>query len=411
MVSRLDDLIREHAERLEQLAGPIALTDVTSGPRTDTVTLIDSDLTPTQPDSARRWPVIAVAAAAVVGIVVGGLMLADRDDSAPPVPADTVAPDVPEATAAEVGIARGFLDAYAANDADQALDYITDSAIAAAEIWGSMEEFRGDIAWNEATGSRTIINGCEPGDDDPVAGVNLRCGFDFHLLGSDALGNDPFLDNYWDLTIRDGQIVAAEKVTPASNGWPGEWSSFQLWIKAEHPDDLPVMYEGQYLYDGEYSGLRRLTEDALQLWEQRTQEYVQTVLLRRESYPADVAAYCSSRAPQHRELTVFTDGALDRVATEYTAAAAVLEQTKKDLGTLALDAPRSTDTPTVWFQHQLLGLAAIAEESAAAATAGDSTRLAELNAEYHELRQGMTGGPYGTGLGSGLEECLASLPR
>ena len=44
MASRLDDLIREHAERLDQLAGPIDLADVTRGPRhgTVTVTLIDS---------------------------------------------------------------------------------------------------------------------------------------------------------------------------------------------------------------------------------------------------------------------------------------------------------------------------------------------------------------------------------
>ena len=64
MASRLDDLIREHAERLDQLAGPIDLTDVTRGPRHDTVavTLIDSEPTPPQPEGGRRWPIVAVAA-------------------------------------------------------------------------------------------------------------------------------------------------------------------------------------------------------------------------------------------------------------------------------------------------------------------------------------------------------------
>lgn len=394
MASRLDDLIREHAERLDQLAGPIALTDVTRGPRTDTVTLIDSDLTPTQPDSARRWPVIAVAAA-LVAIVVGALMFAARDDSAP-IPADT-----PDVTTADEEIARGFLDAYIANDAAQALNYITDSAITA--VWGSVEEFRGEIAWNEATGYETMINNCEPLDDDPEAGITLRCGFDFHMLGSDALGNEPFRDNYWDLTISDGQIVAAEKVTPASNGWTGVWVAFQRWIRGEHRDDLPVLYDGQYF------GSTRLTEDALQLWKERTQEYAQTELQRLEAYDADVAAICAARAPQHSELTVFADGALDQIATEYTAAAAVLEQTNAELGALPLLG--STDmTPYVWFRHQFFRLVEIAKESAVAATAGDSTRLAELNAEYHGLRQGMTGGARGSGLASGLEECLASLP-
>jgi hypothetical protein len=58
------------------------------------------------------------------------------------------------------------------------------------------------------------------------------------------------------------------------------------------------------------------------------------------------------------------------------------------------------------FRNKLPRLRRIAEESVEAATAGDTARLAELNAEYHEVRQAMTSGP----AGSGLEECLASLP-
>ena len=89
------------------------------------MTLIDIEPAPTQPEGRRRWPIIAVAAAAVVAIVVGAVMLAARDDSAPQVPADTtVAPDVPDAATAAEEIARGFLDAYAANDADQAITYL-----------------------------------------------------------------------------------------------------------------------------------------------------------------------------------------------------------------------------------------------------------------------------------------------
>ena len=141
-------------------------------------------------------------------------MLAAREDSEPQVPADTtVAPDVPDDATAAEEIARGFLDAYGANDADQALTYLTESAIAA--WWGSAEEFRGDIAWNVATGFKMMINDCEPLDDDPEAGITLRCGFDFHLLGSDALGIGPYGDNYWDLTVRDGEIVSAASQSPA----------------------------------------------------------------------------------------------------------------------------------------------------------------------------------------------------
>ncbi len=180
---------------------------------------------------------------------------------------------------------------------------------------------------------------------------------------------------------------------------PRRGTPFQLWIKAEHPDDVLV------LYTDNSQGARRFTEDALQAWEQRTQEYVQTVLTRRAAYAADVAAICTTRAPQLAEVAAPTDGALDQVAADNTADAAVLQQTYDEL--TALEAPKSTDM-TVYkdFRSQLIRLAHIAEDSAAAATDGDSTRLAELNTEYHEVRQAMTAGP----AGSGLEECLASLP-
>jgi len=323
-------------------------------------------------------------------------MLAARDDSAP-VPADTPAPVVPDVTAADEEVARGFLDAYVANDVDQAVNNITESAIT--ETWGSVEEFRGEIAWNAATGFKMMINECEPLDNDPAAGATLRCGFDFHMLGSDALGNGPYRDNYWDLTIRDGQIVAAERVTPESNGWNAQaWNAVQLWIEAEHPDDVLV------LYTDTSQGARRFTDEALQVWEQRTQEFVQAVLSAREAYAADVDAICTTRAPQLAELAVPPDGTLAQVTTEYAAAARVLEQTFEELE--ALDTPMSTDTSVYTsFRLRLSRLVRIAEDSAEAATTGDTTRLADLETEYDEVRQARTNGPPG----SGLEECLTSL--
>jgi hypothetical protein len=78
MASRLDDLIREHAERLDELAGPIDLIDVTSRNDTTTVTWIDTE-PPTRRNGRHRWPLIAVAAA-VVAIAVGGLVVATRND-------------------------------------------------------------------------------------------------------------------------------------------------------------------------------------------------------------------------------------------------------------------------------------------------------------------------------------------
>jgi hypothetical protein len=96
MASRLDDLIREHAERLDQLAGSIDLTDVTR--RNDAANLAPVDIEPTwtRSEGRHRWPIVAVAAAAVVAVIVGGLVFAERiHDPTGAVPADqltTVAP-------------------------------------------------------------------------------------------------------------------------------------------------------------------------------------------------------------------------------------------------------------------------------------------------------------------------------
>ena len=99
------------------------------------------------------------------------------------------------------------------------------------------------------------------------------------------------------------------------------------------------------------------------------------------------------------------EGALDQVAAWNAAAAAIMEQAHGEL--IALDKPPATDTMAyTTFYGRLIRLVRIAEESAEAATAGDSTRLAELDGEYLEVRQRMSSGP----AGSGLEECLASLP-
>ena len=129
------------------------------------------------------------------------------------------------------------------------------------------------------------------------------------------------------------------------------WLPFNSWIKAEHPDDVLVMYTD------DSQGDRLFTDEALQLWEQRTQEYVQTVLTSREAYAAAVGAICATRAPELGELAVPAEGALDQVATENTAAAAVLTQTYEEL--MALDAPLSTDmTAYQDFRNKLSRLAA-----------------------------------------------------
>jgi hypothetical protein len=381
--------------------------------RSTTVTLIDTQPNPARPKHRHHWPIIA-AAAAVVAIVVGGLVLATRDDDPnEQIPAaTTVAPDLDASAAEAEEVARGFVDAYIAGDADRALTYLADDLIATEEDWGSPDRFRRDIAWQAAARYEWNVHECQRYDgatedfgplDDVAAsgqpiGTVVRCGLDFHALGSDALGLGPY-DISWDLLVRDGRLVATNRGNWTPQFELDLWGGpFANWIRTEHPDDVLVMYVDS---SQDHS---HTTDESLRLWEQRTDEYVQAVLTGRETYAADVAAICATQAAELAELVEPAEDALDQLAASRTAAAAIIDDAHGQL--IALDKPPQTNAAYAAFYGRLARLVRIAEESAAAASAGDSGRLAELDAEYVEVRQAASRVP----AGSGLEECAANLP-
>jgi hypothetical protein len=365
--------------------------------RSTTVTLIDTEPTPTRPKHRRHWPIIA-AAAAVVAIVVGGLVLATRDDDPnEQIPAATTIPADPDASAAEAEeIARGFLDAYAAYDFDRAMTYLADDAFP--ESFESPESLRLELVLFEAQPYTVTILDCEPQDQTAV-GILVRCPFEFHFLRSDEIGVGPFGDNYWDLTVRDGRIVSShEEVSFMTNGMNEMWTSFGNWVSAAYPEDAAVMFS-----DGISSAVH--SEESAQLWAQHSRDFVQAVLTGPEAYVADVGAICATQAARLGELAVPAESDLAQVAAWNTGVAAILEQAHGEL-TALVKPPRADTTPYTRFYDRLIRLAGIVEESASAAAAGDSTRLAELDADYLEIHQAMSS----ASAGAGLEECLASLP-
>jgi hypothetical protein len=273
--------------------------------RSSNVTVIDTEATPTGPTSRHRW-LIAAAAAAVVAVVVGAIVLATRNDpSEPQIPAappTTVAPPTPdEADAAQRRVAAeelatGFLDAYGAFDADRAASYLTADAIA--QEWGSPEQFRLNIDYLEAIGykqtilqsprPRTAVDGHCGLQGDSAAGVSLRCAYDLHALRSDEIGLGPFGDNYWDLTVRDGKIVSASPGWAyLTNGFSDQmWEPFAAWVASEYPDDVVVMYTDRR------QEMQRLNKESIQLWAQRSREYVDVAS--DVSYIARAAAICTA---------------------------------------------------------------------------------------------------------------------
>jgi hypothetical protein len=121
------------------------------------------------------------------------------------------------------------------------------------------------------------------------SGVSLVCAFDMHGIKSDEIGLGPYIDNYWNLTVRDGRIDSAyQRMAYLSNGFSKQmWEPFAAWVRVEHPGDIVAMYTD------ESQEMQRVTEDSNRLWELRTAEYVAAVAQKPAAYldQPEVAAY------------------------------------------------------------------------------------------------------------------------
>jgi hypothetical protein len=237
--------------------------------RGTTVTLTDTGPTAKPPlGHRRRWPIIAVAAA-VVAIVVGGLVLVARDQTsgphipaAPPAtaPATTTAA-TPAALAAAEETARAFIDAENAYDVDGMVTYLDAEP-------ENLDEFRLQTAWQQAVGNKKLNVHCAP-QGESAAGIVIFCSYDYHTLRSDEIGFGPYAGSS-EFTIRDGKIGPADEgmTESASARFSSEMEeTFHWWMSANHPDDVAVMYTGSE---------PRISEESIPLWEQRTREYVGT---------------------------------------------------------------------------------------------------------------------------------------
>jgi hypothetical protein len=224
--------------------------------------------------SDRRTFVAVAAAMMFSGLGLG----ACSDDTTEPGAAATPDPTVAASTttdapASAAETAEAFLTAYGAFDTDQALSFLTEDAVAtgagSAGEWGSEDAFRLEHAMEEAQGVEQRVTGCvEQGES--ADGTAVRCDFDFHAFRSEAAGVGPFTDNWWDIVVRDGKVTSA-RVTWSflTNGFSDDvWVPFQAWVASTYPQDLGVMYVG---------GFVAVNEESIALWEQRTQEWAETM--------------------------------------------------------------------------------------------------------------------------------------
>jgi hypothetical protein len=206
------------------------------------------------PEKKGRGILIGIAAAVV--LVVGGLVLFQMTDQE----------EVAQTTPLETGTA--FVEAYAAFDAETVESMLAEGA----EVlpWEAYEprDWQADLRYLEAAGFELILGECRelPGGTDEV---RVTCDYQAHGLGSDRIGEGPFGGHVFRLVIADGSIVSSYMGFDFSEFSGAMWYPFQEWIQENHAQDYPVLYVN--------SGLSRQTDEAIALWGERVDDYVEYV--------------------------------------------------------------------------------------------------------------------------------------
>ena len=182
-------------------------------------------------------------------------------------------PTVNPADASAEEAALGFLDAYAAFDAQKAMTYVTDNA----DLTGVIDatgsgEHRGAVADAlHAQGCRAT-NRRSPRVRRPPSGPTRASSAitTSTPLGSDQIGRGPFSGSYFVFTVRDGAIVRASVSENLEKFDRQMWEPFAEWVSSTYPKDAAVMY-----LDGTLAP-PRLSPESIRLWERHTREYVET---------------------------------------------------------------------------------------------------------------------------------------
>ena len=165
---------------------------------------------------SRRMGIGALAAAAVVLVLIGAVLIIQSRDERP-------------ATSQAEGVVTSFLKAYGAFDVEQARTYLAHDARVASMT--ANDDLRLLISYLEATGYEQVLDSCEGVSSRPdSASGSVHCTFDYHGLRSGEIGRGPFGGSAFDLIVRDGKIVRATQDWETEKFSPQMWEPFAGWV-------------------------------------------------------------------------------------------------------------------------------------------------------------------------------------
>jgi hypothetical protein len=213
----------------------------------------------------------AFVVAAAIGVAAVAVILGTRGGSEPRTPLGE------RPTVSPVEVATGFIEAYGSLDVERTISHLADNADVFPLIgWVGTgvdeppEGFQLLFSLLEAQGYKQTLGSCEEvGSSASV--TSLRCTYDFHSLRSDEIGRGPYSGSYFDLLVRDGEIVRASSYMEIEKFGPQMWDPFARWVSRNYPEDVAVMYVD------ETQSLEQVNEASIRLWEQHTRDYVEEV--------------------------------------------------------------------------------------------------------------------------------------
>ena len=317
MLDQIDRMVRQanpvpDVTVLEPFEASVPVLDQQRRTVMQTHDRVDVDLEPEKP---RRNLAIGIAAAIVVAI---GVVILARP-MAPPVANQPLPP-----TSTEIGAA--FVGAYGAFDVDRAASYLAaDADLSGLE--GGTENWRVGNKGLQAEGFKLTAFTCQ--EKSYLPSGTVRCPFDFHSLRSDEIGLGPFTGSYFDIRIRDGQVISASLLWDAELFSPQMWEPFAEWVAATYPDDAVIMYE-----DFPTQDVQRLSEESRALWELRSREYAR-VVAPGEAYKARAEAICMEAAAKLKEEWQAAELESGDGQGHMRIAAPILEEALRELRSLA----------------------------------------------------------------------------
>lgn len=216
----------------------------------------------------RPWTGLAIAAAVVL---IAGLVWWQNTGDPDAVP-DPVEPVV-ELNASEQ-IAHDFVTAFFAYDRDLVASHLAEDARLTIGMRLGQD---GWVTYNhflESTFNQGIIEQCYQTQELTPDGARVGCLFDSHAYGSDQLDRGPYSDNFFDVTIKDNQVVDAWITWADSrNGFEeGMLQPIMTWLETTHPEDAAVMAAWE-----KPESTPAEVEESLTLWRERIAEYVAAV--------------------------------------------------------------------------------------------------------------------------------------